>query len=118
MPDRSQHIQSRFDAALSALRKDVLMMSGLSESVLVNAMDGLFGRDSGLCNQAVADDEKIDALEKEIDRAGLELLIRFQPVASDLRRVISTMKLSVDLERVADESGTIARRARQLNLEP
>src|SRR5690349_7159753 len=51
-------------------------------------------------------------------KKSVELLIRFQPVASDMRRVISTMKLSVDLERVADESVAIARRAKQLNREP
>ena len=118
MPDSPHHIRSRFDTALNALRNDVLMMAGLSEGVLANATDGLLRRDTGLCNQAVATDEQIDALEKEIDRVGVQLLIRFQPVASDLRRVISTMKLSVDLERVADESVAIARRASQLNLEP
>jgi phosphate transport system protein len=118
MPGRRHHIESRFDAALNALRDDVLMMAGLSEGVLADAMDGLFRRDSDLCNRAIATDEQIDALEKEIDRVGVQLLIRFQPVASDLRRVISTMKLSVDLERVGDESVAIARRARSLNLEP
>lgn len=118
MPDSPHHLRSRFDTALNALRNDVLMMAGLSERVLANATDGLLRRDTGLCNQAVAADEQIDALEKEIDRAGVQLLIRFQPVASDLRRVISTMKLSVDLERIADESVAIARRASQLNVEP
>lgn len=118
MPDSPHHIQSRFDAALNALRDDVLVMAGLSERVLTDAADGLLRRDTDLCNQAVAADEQIDALEKEVDRAGVQLLIRFQPVASDLRRVISTMKLSVDLERIADESVAIARRASQLNLEP
>src|SRR5690242_15352369 len=118
MPDRSHHIQSRFDAALKVLRDDVLRMASLSERAFAKASDGLLRRDTGLCDQAVTDDEKIDAFEKEIDRAGVELLIRFQPVESDLRRVISTMKLSVDLERVADESVAIALRGKQLKLEP
>jgi phosphate transport system protein len=118
MPDHRHHIESRFDAALSALRNDVLMMASLTEGVLANAMDGLLKRDPHLCDQVVAADEQIDALEKDIDRVGVQLLIRFQPVASDLRRVISTMKLSVDLERVGDESVAIARRAGQLNRGP
>ncbi|MBV9492399.1 MAG: phosphate signaling complex protein PhoU [Verrucomicrobia bacterium] len=118
MPDRGKHIQSSFDAALNSLKNDVLMMSSLTERVFDNAMEGLLKRDTDLSNQTVADDEEIDALEKEIDRAGVELLIRFQPVASDMRRVISTMKLSTNLERVADQAVAIARRTRKLNLEP
>ena len=118
MPERRSHIEGRFDAALNALRNDAVMMASLTEGALTNAMDGLLKRDTDLCNQAVAADEQVDALEKEIDRAGVQLLTRFQPVATDLRRVISTMKLSVDLERVADESVAIALRASQLNQEP
>ena len=118
MAERSKHIRSAFDAALEALKNDGLRMSSLTERLLDHAMEGLLLRNSDLCNQAVADDEEIDALEKQIDRAGVDLLIRFHPVASDLRQVISTMKLSANLERVADEAVAIARRARKLNLEP
>ena len=118
MADRGKHIQSSFDAALDALKNDVLMMSSLTERLFDNAMEGLLMRNTDLCNQCVADDEEIDVLEKQIDRAGVDLLIRFHPVASDMRQVISTMKLSANLERVADQAVAIALRARKLNLEP
>jgi phosphate transport system protein len=118
MADRGKHIQSSFDAALDALKNDALMMSSLTERLFDNAMEGLLMRNTDLCNQSVADDEEIDVLEKQIDRAGVDLLIRFHPVASDMRQVISTMKLSANLERVADQAVAIARRARKLNLEP
>jgi phosphate transport system protein len=118
MADRGKHIQSAFDVALDALKNDTLMMSSLTERLFDSAMEGLLTRNSDLCNQSVADDEEIDVLEKQIDRAGVELLIRFHPVASDMRQVISMMKLSTNLERVADQAVAIARRGRKLNLEP
>jgi phosphate transport system protein len=113
-----KHISSSFDGALSSLRDNVLMMSSLTERLLNHSMQGLLQRDSDLCNLAIADDEEIDLLEKEIDREGIEVLIRFHPVASDMRHVISAMRLSVNLERIADQSVLIARRAKRLNLEP
>lgn len=118
MADRGKHIQGAFDAALDALKNDALMMSSLTERLFDSAMEGLLTRNSDLSNQSVADDEEIDVLEKQIDRVGVDLLIRFHPVASDMRQVISTMKLSTNLERVADQAVAIARRARKLNLEP
>jgi len=93
------------------------MMSSLTERLLNYAMEGLLRRDNDLCNLAIADDEEVDSLEKEIDREGIDLLIRFHPVASDMREVIAAMKLSANLERIADQSVAIARRAKKLNAE-
>jgi phosphate transport system protein len=113
-----RHILGTFDEALTSLRNNVLMMSGLSERSLHRAIKGLFERDDDLCAYAIADDEEIDQLEKQIDKDGVDILLRFQPVASDLRRVVSAMKLSSNLERVADQATNIARRARKLNQHP
>jgi len=117
MAEHGKHIRSGFDNALGSLRNDVLMMSSLTERLLENAIQGLLKRDSDLCNLTIADDEEIDLLEKMVDHEGVEILIRFQPVASDMRQVISTMKLSTNLERIADQSVVIARRAKKLNRE-
>ena len=113
-----KHILGTFDEALATLRNDVLMMAGLAERSLDRAIKGLFQRSDDLCAHAIADDEEIDQLEKQIDKDGFEILLRYQPVASDLRRVISAMKLSPNIERVADQATTIARRARKLNRHP
>src|SRR5213595_1098517 len=113
-----KHILGTFDESLSALRNNVLMMAGLTERSLERAMKGLFNRDDSLCVTAIADDEEIDQLEMQIDKDGVSILLRFQPVASDLRRVVSAMKLSSNLERMADQGTTIARRARKLNRHP
>ena len=114
----ARHILGTFDESLAALRNNVLMMAGLTERSLERAMKGLFDRNDDLCATTIADDEEIDQLEKQIDKDGVDILLRFQPVASDLRRVVSAMKLSSNLERMADQATTIARRARKLNRHP
>jgi phosphate transport system protein len=113
-----KHILGTFDEALATLRNNVLMMSGLAERSLDRAIKGLLERDDDLCANAIADDEEIDQLEKQVDKDGVDLLLRFQPVASDLRRVVSAMKLSPNIERVGDQATNIARRARKLNKHP
>jgi phosphate transport system protein len=107
MAEQSKHISSSFDAALYGIKNDVLMMSSLTDRMFQAAVEGLLGRESDLCNQVVADDDEIDVLEKKVDLDGINLLVRFQPVASDMREVISAMKISTSLERIADQSVTM-----------
>src|SRR4030095_339777 len=114
----ARHILGTFDESLAALRNNVLMMSSLTERSLDRSMKGLVDRNDDLCANAIADDEEIDQLEKQIDKDGVDILLRFSPVASALRRVVSAMKLSSNLERMADQATTIARRARKLNRHP
>jgi len=118
MIEPARHIYATFDKALSALREDVLMMATLTQRNLNNAINGLFKRDDDLCTAVIADDEEVDQLEKQVDQDGVAIMLRFQPVASDLRRVVSAMKVSTNLERTADQAVNIARRARKLNQEP
>jgi phosphate transport system protein len=114
----SRHILREFDTALDALRSDALMMASLTDRNLQNAMICLLDRNPELCAVTVADEKEVDALEKKVDSNGVEILLRFQPVASDLRQVVSTMKLGSNLERVADQAVKIARRSRKLTMEP
>lgn len=116
--ENPKHILGRFDEALKTLRGNVLMMSSLTERLLVRAGEGLFQRDLAACNSVIADDAEIDTLEKAIDEDGVEIMVRFQPLAKDLREVIAAMKVSSNLERVADQAVSIARRARRLNQAP
>lgn len=114
----SKHILGTFDEALSNLRNDLLTMAGLTERSLYRAVNGLLHRDDSLCTRAIADDQEVDQLEMRIDKTGLEILLRYQPVASDLRQVVSVMKFSPNVERVADEATNIAECARKLNGHP
>jgi phosphate transport system protein len=115
MPEQGKHISSSYDAALYGLKNDVLMMSSLTDRIFQTAFEALLNRNSELCDHVIAEDEQIDTLEKQVDQDGVGLLIRFHPVASDMREVISAMKVSTNLERVADQSVTIARRAKRLS---
>ena len=94
------------------------MMSSLTDRIFQTAFEALLNRDSELCDHVAAEDEEIDVLEKQVDQDGVSLLLRFHPVASDMRQVISAMKISTNLERIADQSVTIARRAKHLNNRP
>jgi phosphate transport system protein len=113
-----RHILQDFDAALDSLRGDVLMMASLTDRNLQNAMSCLLDRDADMCAVTLADEEEIDVLEKKVDEDGVNILLRFQPVASDLRQIISAMKLSSNLERIADQAVKIAERSRSLAMEP
>jgi phosphate transport system protein len=118
MIGEAKHILGTFEHALENLRTKVMMMASQTQRSLERALKGLMERNEELCALAIADDESIDELEKQIDKDGVEILLRFQPVASDLRRVVSAMKLSSNLERIADQATNIARGARKLNRHP
>lgn len=113
MPDKP-HTLTDFEDALTAVRSDLLQMSSVSSENLRNAMEGLLTRDTDLCNQAIADDELVNTFERKIDEKGLEILLRFNPVATDLRVVAATMKIATNLERISDQAENIARRARKI----
>jgi phosphate transport system protein len=112
------HTLTTFTAALDQLRSTVLMISSLTRRNLDNSIRGLMERDDDWCNNSIADDEEIDLLEMQVDREGIEVMSRYQPVASDLREVISSIKIGANIERVADQGVNIARRARKLNEQP
>lgn len=112
------HILTTFEESLQILRNDALMMGSLTIRNLANAGKGLFDRDEDWCNTVIVDDEEIDDLEVLVDQNGIALMLKFSPMASDLRTVISTMKLSMNLERIADQCVNIARRGRRLLTKP
>ncbi|MEI6081676.1 MAG: phosphate signaling complex protein PhoU [Verrucomicrobiota bacterium] len=112
------HTLTNFTTALDQLRSTVLRMSSLAQLNLNNSIKGLLERDDDWCNNCIADDEEIDLLEMQIDHEGIEVMSRFHPFASDLREVISSIKIGANIERVADQAVNIARRARKLNEQP
>ena len=114
----NDHILSAFSDALSRLRENVLTMGSIARKNLANAMRGLLERDTDLCNQTIADDQDVNLLEKSIDKAGMDILIRFQPMAYDLRQVMGTLRVANNLERISDQASSIAKRARKINQLP
>ncbi|MEX1045699.1 MAG: phosphate signaling complex protein PhoU [Chthoniobacterales bacterium] len=111
----SKHTLESFEDSLRSLRDSVLMMASLTERILAAAAAGLFARDFDACASVITDDDEIDALEKSVDEEGVSVLVRFQPLANDLREVVAAMKVGNNLERVADQAVSIARRAQRIN---
>jgi phosphate transport system protein len=112
------HILTSFDQNLRSLRDQVLIMASIARKNLAGAMRGLMERDTDLCNAAIAADQDVNDLEKSIDRLGMQILLKFQPTAQDLRQVMGTIRIANNLERISDQAGSIAKRARAINLLP
>lgn len=90
-------------------------MASMARRNLASAMRGLVERDTDLCNSAIAADQDVNELEKSIDRLGMQILLKFQPTAHDLRQVMGTMRVANNLERISDQASGIAKRARNIN---
>lgn len=110
-----EHILSSFNQSLTRLREQVLTMSSMAKKNLADAMRGLLERDTDLCNAAIAADQDVNELEKSIDQLGMQILLKFQPTAYDLRQVMGTIRVANNLERIADQASSIAKRARHIN---
>jgi len=113
MPEHT-HILGDYETALKQAKKSVLTMASIASENLSNSVRGLLDRNEDLCNDAIAEDEEVNAFERSIDKEGMEILMRYNPVATDLRSVIASMKISTNLERIADQAENIARRARKI----
>lgn len=103
---------------MERLRLQVLRMVSLAEAAVTKAVQSYVSRDEFLAEAVVDGDAEVNALEVAVDEAGLKLLALEQPVAGDLRFVLGCMRISVDLERIADEAVNIAERAMILGARP
>jgi phosphate transport system protein len=93
---------------LDELKTRLLAMGGLAEERLRAAVRGLVERDHELLVDVIGGDSRIDDLQMEIDRRCFTLIALYQPVAVDLRTVVSALKINADLERVGDFAVNIA----------
>lgn len=109
-----QHISRRFNQELEELRQQVMVMGGAVEEMLANAMRAVLEGDSDLAREVITADDRVNMLEKRIDREANLIIARRQPTASDLRLVLAIVKTISDLERVGDEAQKIARMAIRL----
>ena len=102
-----------FEQELARLKERLLGMGSHAELAVKRAVEALVSRDHELAMRVRADDEVIDRLEIEVDEMAIQLLAK-APLASDLRLITVAMKISQNLERVGDETTTIARRVQDL----
>lgn len=110
----SGHILKNYDDDLTKLKDSVVQMGGLAIAGLENSIKCLLGGDLELCSDVIAEDEVIDSKEKKIDEQGMSILLRFNPVASDLRLVLSSINICRSLERIGDHAVNIAKRSRKI----
>jgi len=110
-------MENHFEAGLDALKQKLLTMASHAETAVNEAVQALTQRDTDLARRVKDDDRVIDQFEVEIDELAIQLLTR-APLATNLRLVTVAMKISQDLERIGDEASKIAKRARDLSLEP
>ncbi|WP_306027220.1 phosphate signaling complex protein PhoU [Stappia sp. MMSF_3263] len=106
----SEHTVSSFDEELKEIAGRVSEMGGLAEVMLNDAISALVRMDKEQARRVIAQDKRVDALQFEVEEQAILIIARRQPVASDLRDVISAMRISNDLERVGDLAKNIAKR--------
>ena len=111
----SEHTIKAFDADLQDLTRVVVEMGGLAERQIVNALEALEKHDTALAQRVIAEDAKIDALQREVEEKAILTIARRQPMAVDLREVVGALRLSNDLERVGDLAKNIAKRVGALD---
>ncbi|MGO1080197.1 phosphate signaling complex protein PhoU [Inquilinus sp. CA228] len=107
----SEHIVKSFDQELETLRRTIVQMGGLAESQLELAIQAVVRRDADLAGRVMRSDEQMDAYEASIDSVAIRSLALRQPMAVDLREVVSALRIASDLERIGDYSANIAKRS-------
>ena len=104
----------RFQQSLDDLKEQLLVMAGLAEQAIQRAIDAYRVRDLSICDLVSRSEIAINRLEREIDQASLDLLAMEQPMAIDLRFILSVIKINADLERVGDAAKSISDRVRSM----
>lgn len=107
-------MRHQYNVSLQELSKSILQMSSLAASAIQKAVSAFLNADEELAAQVIQGDETIDQLEKSIEHQCLVLLLRQQPVASDLRKVSCAMKMITDIERIGDAAEDIAELSRHM----
>jgi len=106
-----EHLVKSFDQELKRLRNLMTEMGGIVETQVALAADAIMNRDATSATRAVEEDPKVDALEREVEKLVIRLLALRQPVADDLRRAVSALKITGDLERIGDYAANVAKRS-------
>jgi phosphate transport system protein len=109
------HLEETLERDASRIRRKMQEMAGLCGMALEGCLKALAERNRQLAYSVIIRDQRIDELEKEIDRLCLEFIVRQQPVAGTLRFVYATIKVNSELERVGDYAESMARQILQLS---
>jgi phosphate transport system protein len=111
-------MERHLDEELQELYKEISLMSGLVEKAIAKSIEALKTRDKDQAHEVINTDSEIDKMELVIDNRCIDLIARYQPMASDLRFITTGMKINAELERMADLAVDIAQRALDLADKP
>lgn len=105
-------LRSQYQEELGHISAQLVEMSGLAATALERATRSLMEADLTLAQQVISDDAYLDALRRDVDNRAIDMLARQQPVATDLRQMVTTLRMSSDLERSGDLARHVAKLAR------
>jgi phosphate transport system protein len=113
-----EHIVKSYDKELETIERRIAEMGGIAEKMVSEAMDALANSDAALAHAVIASDERLDALQREVEEAAILTIARRQPMAVDLREIVGAIRVAGDLERVGDLAKNIAKRSLKIGGEP
>ncbi len=105
-------MRDAFHDELDGISASLLQMAGLVKTAMADATSALLGSDLALAEKVIQDDDVIDNIQHDLDARTISLMARQQPVASDLRALVTSLRMSADLERMGDLAHHIAKQAR------
>lgn len=111
MAQDPQHVLRSFDQELARLSDLVSEMGGIVENQVALAARAILDRDTTAAAQAMEEDKRVDALEREVEQLVIRTLALRQPMAGDLRQVVAALKITGDLERIGDYAANVAKRS-------
>lgn len=115
---QSEHIVSGFDRDLEGIQAQIMRMGGLVEEAIAKATEALETRDVELARAVRAGDKAIDALDESVNDEAARIIAQRQPIASDLRTVLTVFRVSTNLERIGDYAKNIAKRTETIIDQP
>jgi phosphate transport system protein len=107
----TEHIVRSYDQDLEGLRRGIAEMGGIAEKMVAEAVEALTKRKCDLAQKVIIADKRLDVLQRELEEKAVFTLVRRQPVAIDLREVVSVIRIASDLERIGDLAKNIAKRS-------
>lgn len=107
-------LRVNFHQRLDDLKERLLVMAGMAEQAIQRSIEAYATRDLSICELVFRSEPAINKLEREIDQMALDLLAMEQPMAVDLRFILSVIRINADLERVGDQAVNIAVRVREM----